>query len=363
MKFKIALACASALLAGACAVSGTSASIPVGEAGPRVPLTELALVDDPRTHEGPSTATLASRVIEAPDTAPSQTLPVTVTSHDRDGDVDVTVADTSRVVAFDMAGTLSGTIWGLGFGDSLVGRDISSQFPGSEDVEVVTASGHSINAEAVLALRPTLIITDGSVGPRDVVEQLRDTGVPVVFVENEPSFDGAAELARDLGEVFGAPAAGEQLADRISSEIDKVTTEIAAIAPTDDGAKVRMMFLYIRGNSGIYYLFGEESGADELINAMGGIDIAAEQGWDGMRPMTDEAVVAANPDLVLVMTHGLESAGGVDGLLSSKPALALTNAGKHRRIVDMADGDVLSFGPRSAGVLDALARAVYAPEV
>jgi iron complex transport system substrate-binding protein len=34
----------------------------------------------------------------------------------------------------------------------------------------------------------------------------------------------------------------------------------------------------------------------------------------------------------------------------------------NRRIVDMSDYVVLSFGPRTAGVLDALARAVYAPE-
>ena len=121
------------------------------------------------------------------------------------------------------------------------------------------------------------------------------------------------------------------------------------------------MFLYLRGNSGIYYLFGEESGADVLITALGGVDVAAEIGLDGMRPMTDEAMVAANPDLILVMTDGIASVGGVDGLLESKPAIALTSAGQHRRFVDMADGDILSFGPRTAAVLDALARAIYAP--
>ena len=92
------------------------------------------------------------------------------------------------------------------------------------------------------------------------------------------------------------------------------------------------------------------------------MDVAAEIGWDGMKPMTDEALVAADPDLILVMTDGLASAGGVDELLASKPALALTTAGQHRRFVDMADGEVLGFGPRSAAVLDALARAVYAPD-
>ena len=106
-------------------------------------------------------------------------------------------------------------------------------------------------------------------------------------------------------------------------------------------------------------LFGEESGADELITALGGVDVAGEIGWTGLRPMTDEALIAANPDLILVMSSGLESVGGVDGLLAEKPAIGLTEAGKNRRFVDMADGEVLSFGPRTPLVLDAVARAIY----
>lgn len=361
MKSKLIAALALTLVVGACSAAPGGTSEQATSAIVQKPFSELDFVANPRQHEGPSTAVLADRTIDAPPEPPDQALPATVPSYDRDRTIDVTVDDTSRVVALDMSGSLAATVWGLGFGKSLVGRDISSQFPGSEDLPVVTTDGHSVNAEAVMALKPTLIITDGSIGPRDVVEQLRDTGVPVVFVENDSSFDGAAHLARQVGAIFGAPAAGEELATTITTDIDEVTAHIAEVAPRSKADKVRIMFLYIRGNSGIYYLFGEESGADDLIHALGGIDVAAEQGWDGMKPMTDEAVVTADPDLVLVMTHGLESAGGVDGLLSSKTALALTNAGKHRRIVDMADGDLLSFGPRSAAILDALARAVYAP--
>jgi iron complex transport system substrate-binding protein len=123
-----------------------------------------------------------------------------------------------------------------------------------------------------------------------------------------------------------------------------------------------MIFLYLRGGSGIYYLFGEESGAGDLVRGLAGVDVAREIGWTGMQPMTDEAIIAANPDLILVMTDGIESAGGIDELLQAKPAIGLTNAGQNRRFVDMADGDILSFGPRSAAILDALARAIYAPQ-
>lgn len=82
-----------------------------------------------------------------------------------------------------------------------------------------------------------------------------------------------------------------------------------------------------------------------------------------MQPLTDEALIEAQPELVLMMTKGLESTGGVDGgLFDHVPALAYTPAGETRRIVDMSDTDILSFGPTSADVLEALAVAIYAPE-
>jgi iron complex transport system substrate-binding protein len=325
------------------------------------PLAELDVVADPRAYVGESTATMPDAAIEPVAADPAQSLPASVVSHDRGGEVDVRVTDTSRVVAMDLAGSIAATVWGLGFGDTLVGVDQAATFPGTADIPVVTSGGHTVNAESVIALAPTLVLTDGSVGPRDVVEQLRDVGIAVVFVENDASFDGAAQLARDVAAVYGAPDAGELLAERVMTDVQAKIAEIAGIAPSADGERLRMMFLYLRGSAGVYYLFGEESGADQLIEGLGGIDVAGELGWDGMKPMTDEAMVAADPDLVLVMTHGIESVGGVDGLLADKPAIALTKAGEHRRFVDMDDGQILSFGPRSALVLDALARAIYAP--
>lgn len=118
----------------------------------------------------------------------------------------------------------------------------------------------------------------------------------------------------------------------------------------------------MRGASGIYYMFGENSGADSLIEAIGAYDVSAEIGWAGMRPVTDEGLIAAQPELVLMMSAGLESAGGVDGLLERLPALASTPAGQNRRFVDMADAQILGYGPLTASVLNALAVAVYAPE-
>lgn len=350
-----------ALLAGCAVAAPQATSEPTAPAGPRVPLTELDTVDDPRTVTGPSTALIADAGIEPVALDPAQTLPVTVVSRDLAGDREVVVDDASRILPLDIAGSIAATVFALGFGDDVIGRDISTTFPEADGLPVVTSSGHAINSEAVLALRPSIVITDGTVGPTDVVLQLRDAGVTVVYVDADPGLAAPAELARQVSAALGAPEAGELLAQRLEQEIADVVAAIASIRPEDPADRVRILFLYLRGASGIYYLFGEESGADELIEALGGVDVAGEIGWAGMRPMTDEALVAANPDLILVMSGGLESVGGIDGLLADKPAVGLTRAGEARRFVDMADGEVLSFGPRTPAVLDALARAIYAP--
>lgn len=330
---------------------------------PQPALEEVEVLEDPRSYEGPSTAVLPEAEIDPITDAPEQTLPTTVTSYGQDGSEEqVEITETSRVVSLDIAGSIAATIWALGFSETLVGVDQSTTFPGTEDIETVTSGGHTVNAEAIIGLDPDVVITDGSVGPRDVIEQLTDVGIKVVFVENEASFDGAEELTRQVAEVYGAPEVGDDLAAQISDDIDNKIAEISAMVPEDEDDQVRMLFLYLRGNAGVYYMFGSESGADDLISALGGVDVADELGWEGMKPMTDEALVAANPDLILTMSGGIESVDGIQGLLEEKPAVAVTAAGEHERIVDMEDGLILSFGPRSADVLDALARAVYAPD-
>ncbi len=349
-----------ALLAGCSTASAPETTPTAPSLADLVPLSELDLIADPRSHVGESTALLPEVSISSLDGVPDQQLPATVTSYDLDGDTEVTVETTDRILGIDIAGSIAATVFGLGLGDNVVGRDVSTTFPEAADLPLVTSGGHSVNSESILALRPDVIITDGTVGPVDVLLQLRDVGIAIVFVDTDPSLDGVGELARQVGAALGAPEAGEELAAQLQAEIEDKVAEIATIAPTDDADRLRIVFLYLRGSAGIYYLFGSESGADALITSLGGIDVAAEIGWEGMKPMTDEALIAANPDLILVMTDGLESVGGVDGLLESKPAIALTRAGENRRFVDMADGDILSFGPRTALVLDALARAVYA---
>lgn len=351
-----ALVLAGAIALTGCASHGSGSGSGVGGDGKR--LDAVTVLDHPKDFRGPTTAIVGVSEIDPIAKNPEAHLPVTITDAQ---DKEVTVTDISRILPIDLYGSSARIVFDLGLGQNVVGRDTSTTFEAAAHLPLVTQNGHELNAEAILQLAPSVIITDTSLGPWDVIEQMRQAGIPVVSLESTRSLETTAEMIGTIATALGVPEEGQKLAERTTAEIDSIVAKIGEVAPEPDH-RLRMLLLYARGQSGIYYIFGKDSGADSLIDSLGGIDVATEIGWEGMRPMTDEALVQAQPDLVIMMSGGLESVGGIDGITTAVPALAHTPAGDHQRVVDMADSELLSFGPNSAAVLEALAVAIYAPE-
>ncbi|RJO74100.1 ABC transporter substrate-binding protein [Nocardia panacis] len=283
---------------------------------------------------------------------PTPALPATVRSFDG---AEVTVTDAGRIVAVDRSGTLAQTVFGLGLGPRLVGRSSSAAFPAVRQVTNVAGGNGSLNMEALLALRPSVFLTDTTTVTPQMREQLRATGVTTVYFDPTRTMDGVAPLIESVGAALGVPEAGKALARRTAAEID---TAKAAVPKQDKPLTVAM--LYLRSTA-ITMLAGPGSGADSLIAALGARDAGTASGLqEPFTSITSEAMIAAAPDALLVMTDGLESIGGVDGL-AKIPGLAQTPAGRDKRVVDIADSVLLSFGPNTGRVLAALAHALYGP--
>jgi iron complex transport system substrate-binding protein len=115
--------------------------------------------------------------------------------------------------------------------------------------------------------------------------------------------------------------------------------------------------LYLRGTSSIYLIGGPGSGADSLISAIGAVDVGAASLPRPFNTMTAESLATLNPDVLIVMTKGLESVGGLTGLLKL-PGVSQTNAGKNQAVVDVDDSLFLSFGPRTPSLVQELAKKV-----
>ncbi|GAB5519313.1 MAG: hemin ABC transporter substrate-binding protein [Rhodothermales bacterium] len=257
----------------------------------------------------------------------------------------VLAQDPPRLVA--LGGSVTEIVYALGHGDQLVGVDASSVYPADALVQPQLGYFRQTSAEGVLSLAPTQVLAIASSGPPTALKQIEATGTPVVMVTDETSVAGAKTKIRTIAEALGATDAGEAL-------IAQLDTDLAAL-PTPSGTAPKVLFIYARGG-GTLNVSGTETAAHSMIELAGGIN--AVTSYEGYRPLTAEAVVAAAPDVILVLDRGLATMGGIDGLLK-QPGLALTPAGQARRIVSMDDTLFLSFGPRLGQAVRELHRRLY----
>jgi iron complex transport system substrate-binding protein len=277
-------------------------------------------------------------------------LPVTMT--DVDGR-EVEITDVSRIVVLN--GDLAEVVYALGFGDNVVGVDISATYPPEAAAKQNIGYQRQLNAEGIISLAPTLVIGNEVAGPPEVLEQLRDSGITTLILKDVTTLDGVREKILAVAKALGVPEKGEELWAQTEAKI----AEAVALAATAEESP-RVAFLYLRGSS-TQMLMGRGSRADVLITAAGGVDAGSELGINGAAPITAESLVAAAPDVILVLTAGLQSVGGIDGLLSI-PGIAQTPAGQERRVVDMDDQYLLGLGPRTGEALMDLVQALH-PEL
>ncbi|MEU3478889.1 hemin ABC transporter substrate-binding protein [Streptomyces sp. NPDC033754] len=275
-------------------------------------------------------------------------LPVTVPS--ADGRT-VTVTSTDRIVP--LSGSLNEIVFTLGLGGKVVARDITATFEQAAKLPVVTRA-HDVSAESVLSLRPTVVLAESTTGPAEAVAQIRDAGIPLVVVKPAKELADVGTRIDAVAAALGVRDSGTALKKRTEERIDAARKGIPAREE-----KPRVAFLYVRGSAAVYLLGGAESGASSLLEAAGAVDAGKESGLrKDFTPLTSEALAQAAPDAILVMSKGLDSVGGIDGLVRI-PGVAQTPAGAAKRVVSVDDGVLLNYGPRTDRVLKSLVGQLY----
>jgi iron complex transport system substrate-binding protein len=275
---------------------------------------------------------------------PNSKLPVTVESADKKS---VTITDTSRIIVLNDA--IAEIVISLGFLKNIIGRDATTTLEILKPIAKVS-SGHDVSAESVLALSPTLVIGDTRSGPPEAIQQLRGAGLAILLAPEVWQLKEIAPRITLIAKALGVVESGEKLLDETQSKIDQALAQATAkkINP-------RVAFLYVRGTASVFLLGGEGSGADEMIQSAGGIDVGTDLGLASFTPLTTEAIVKANPDIIIVLTLGLKSVGGIDGLLEL-PGIAQTPAAKTRSVISIDDDLLFSFGPRTGSLIVRLAQ-------
>ncbi len=244
-----------------------------------------------------------------------------------------------------IGGSVTEIVAALGQGERLVARDTTSQFP--PEVAELPDVGYmrQLSAEGVLSVGPDLILTLDSAGPVEVLDQLRAAAVPIVEVETGFTPEAVVRSIRTVGVALGVETEAEALAA-------KTEADFAALAGARDSAETPVRVLFILSNqAGRLNVAGRGTGADGIIGLAGAENVMAEA-FEGYRILNDEALIAAAPEVVLMMEREGDHSARAEEIFAL-PALASTPAGEAKAFVTI-DPAALGFGPRTPALAQSL---------
>ena len=254
----------------------------------------------------------------------------------------------SRVIS--IGGAVTEILYALGLEKSVIAVDTTSLYP-SEALQQKPNVGYmrQLSPEGVLGLNPDMILAIEGSGPKDTISILSAAKVPFHLVPEIFTEENIVDKIGIIAKHMHAEKQGACLMDAVSSDLaamkrlrEKVTSP------------VRVMFT-MSMLGGKVNVAGRNTAADAIIKLAGGVN--AVDDYAGYKPITEEAIGAARPDVILSMSRG--NASLTPESVFSQPAFALTPAAKTKSLIVMDGHYLLGFGPRTASAAHDLAAKLY----
>jgi iron complex transport system substrate-binding protein len=236
-----------------------------------------------------------------------------------------------------LSGALTETVDALGYGIQIVAVDVTSTYPAYINKVPKVSKDRAISAEGIISFAPDLVLAPENAISKSLEYQLKSAKIKVVIIKQEFSAKGAPIFIKQVASALGNPAKGEQLAKQTEISINKALADVKK-----NPKSPKVLFLYARG-TGVMMVAGKDTSMDAIIKLAGGKNAA--QGFSKFKPYTTEALVNANPDIILMFDFGYKSLGGINSILKM-PGVMLTNAGKNKKIVEMNGELLINFSAR-----------------
>ncbi|MES2487206.1 MAG: ABC transporter substrate-binding protein [Bacteroidota bacterium] len=246
-----------------------------------------------------------------------------------------TIATTETQKIVSLNGAVTEIVAALGHEKQIVGVDVTSTYPESvkKTAKDLGHVAHGVNIEAIMALQPTLILgTEKDLTP-DLLAKIKGSGVQYKIFKQEFTVAGAKNLVAEV--------AGTLNHADFKALQDKIDTDLTGLVAFKKAPKV--LFIYARG-ANMLMVSGTATPIDGMIQLAGGAN--AVTGFADFKPLTPEAVITANPDVILMFESGAQSVNGTDGVLKI-PGVDKTNAGKNKKIITLDGGLLTNFGTRT----------------
>ncbi|MCH8531235.1 MAG: ABC transporter substrate-binding protein [Saccharospirillum sp.] len=250
-----------------------------------------------------------------------------------------------RLVSID--GAITEIVFALDATETLVGVDTTSKWPPEAEQLPNVGYMRALSAEGILSLAPERILTTTDAGPPDTLGQLSRAGVNITIIDSQYTLEGVLNKVEAVADALGRRQAGQQLQQQIQRDVRAAQQQLA-----EKVGPLRAMFVMDAGTRG-FQVAGQNTRAHGALELAGLINVFAD--IRDYKPLTPEAAIAANPDVILVF-HSQENLQ----TLAANPALAMTNAVQNGRIRTIDDIDLLAFGPRLGWSLEQLAERLAA---
>ncbi|MVO14692.1 heme/hemin ABC transporter substrate-binding protein [Parasedimentitalea huanghaiensis] len=256
----------------------------------------------------------------------------------------------SRIVT--VGGSVTEIVYALDQQDRIIARDTTSSYP--DQVAKLPDIGYAraLSPEGVLSVAPDLIIAIEGAGPPETIDVLQSAQVGFVSVPEVFTADGIVAKIRTVGAAVDQVQAAEVLVTQVASELTEAQNAAQKAA---NGDPKKVLFI-LSTQGGRIMAGGTNTAADGIIHMAGGIN--AVTAFDGYKPLTDEAVTIAAPDVILMMDRGGDHGAAAKELLAM-PALIPTPAAQNGKVVRMNGLHLLGFGPRTASAITELSQALY----
>jgi iron complex transport system substrate-binding protein len=261
----------------------------------------------------------------------------------------VKIGSTDRIVT--IGGDITEIVFALGAGDRVIARDTTSSYPEAAAQKPDVGYMRALSAEGVLSVKPDLIIAVEGSGPKDAVDLLESASVPIVIIPEKHSPENIVAKIRLIADILGESEKGNAMADGLAARFAALDAAIARI-PQDERKKAVFLMSLAGGKP---MAAGHTTSADSMIRLAGGINPMASV--EGYKPASDEALIAAAPDVVVMMTG--QSGPPKPEVVFDSPALRATPAARDQALVAMDGLYLLGFGPRTADAARDLALALY----
>ncbi|MDU6078962.1 MAG: ABC transporter substrate-binding protein [Pantoea sp.] len=250
-----------------------------------------------------------------------------------------------RVIS--IGGDVTQIVYALGAQQALVARDSTSQHPALAKRLPDIGYMRQLNAEGILALKPTLVLSSELAKPSLALQQVAQAGVKVVEINGENSLAAIPKKIAAIGKALHRDEEAQALAQQVNRTL-------AALPKRPLPVKV----LFIMSHSGMKSLAaGSDTAADGAIRSAGLINAMAAV--PHYQPLSQEGVIAAAPDLVVIGDDGLKTLGDEEKVWQL-PGLALTPAGQHKNLLVIDEMALLGFGLDTPATIVKLRKAAEA---